>query len=46
MKTAAALGAEVVFIDLPHHALIRPHAGEPTPRTRPPTPAARATTTG
>src|SRR5918998_259789 len=25
MKTAAALGAEAVFIDLPHHALIRAH---------------------
>jgi hypothetical protein len=25
MKTAAAIGAEVVFIDLPHHALIKPH---------------------
>ena len=24
LKTAASIGAEVVFIDLPHHALIRP----------------------
>jgi hypothetical protein len=29
MKTAAAIGADVVFIDLPHHALLRPHADEP-----------------
>jgi hypothetical protein len=27
MKTAAALGAEVVFIDLPHYALVTPHNG-------------------
>jgi hypothetical protein len=26
MKTAAAIGAEAVFIDLPHHALIKPKA--------------------
>jgi len=25
MKTANTIGAEVVFIDLPHHALIQPH---------------------
>jgi hypothetical protein len=36
MKTAAAIGAEVVFIDLPHHALIkRPDSGE-APQTPPP----------
>lgn len=28
MKTAASLKAEVVFIDLPHHALIRRHQSE------------------
>ena len=31
MKTAAALGAEVVFIDLPHHALIRPQSADGDP---------------
>lgn len=29
MKTAAALGAEVVLIDLPHHALIKPREAAP-----------------
>src|SRR5262245_50677851 len=29
MKTAAAIGAEVVFIDLPHHAMIRGPAAAP-----------------
>lgn len=28
MKTAAAIGAEVVFIDLPHYALVKPKRGE------------------
>jgi hypothetical protein len=37
MKTAAALGAEVVFIDLPHHALIpRREAGDADGPHRPP----------
>jgi hypothetical protein len=27
MKLAAGLGAEVVFIDLPHHAMVKPRAG-------------------
>jgi hypothetical protein len=42
MKTAAAVGAEVVFIDLPHHALIkRPGADEGADEApRAPTPAA------
>jgi hypothetical protein len=31
MKTATALGAEVVFIDLPYHATIRPHPLVPMP---------------
>jgi hypothetical protein len=36
MKTAAALGAEVVFIDLPYHALVkRPDSGD-APQTPPP----------
>jgi len=38
MKTATELGAEVVFIDLPHHALLKPKgtkevAEKPTPTT-------------
>lgn len=28
MRTAAEVGAQVVFMDLPHHALIRPHDAE------------------
>jgi hypothetical protein len=42
MKTAAAIGADVVFIDLPHYALVKPkqiEAGEAEP-ARPPPPAA------
>ncbi len=36
MKTAAEIGAEVVFIDLPHHAqIVRNEPGEPPPK-RPP----------
>jgi hypothetical protein len=31
MKTAAALKADVVFIDLPHHALVRRHEPEAAP---------------
>lgn len=38
MKTASAVGAEVVFIDLPHHALIRPRGGVEAPRQPPPAP--------
>ncbi|MCI0700916.1 MAG: DUF5682 family protein [Planctomycetia bacterium] len=37
MKTAAAIDAEVVFIDLPHHALVRRHAPAPAPAGPPPT---------
>ena len=29
MKLAAAIGAEVVFIDLPHHALVKPKSERP-----------------
>ena len=36
MKTAAALGAEVVFIDLPHHALIHPRTDDGEPPAPPP----------
>ena len=36
MKTAAAIGADVVFIDLPHHALIKPRTQEEQPAKRPP----------
>jgi hypothetical protein len=39
LKTATSLGAEVVFIDLPHHALIRPRPADPELQL-PPTPAA------
>lgn len=38
MQTAAKIGAEVVFIDLPHHALIQPI--EPASESPPPPPAA------
>ncbi len=38
MKTAATIGAEVVFIDLPHHALIRPSSTDEAPKRPPPTP--------
>ncbi len=31
IKVAAEVGAEVVFIDLPHHALIRPAGGDEPP---------------
>ncbi len=31
MKTAAALGAEVVFIDLPHYALVKPKGAADAP---------------
>ncbi len=43
MKAAAAIKADVVFIDLPHHAMIRPHT-ENVPAAPPagPTPPARA----
>ncbi len=34
MKTAAAIGAEAVFVDLPHHALVQRHT--PTPGGRQP----------
>jgi hypothetical protein len=39
MKTAAEIGAEVVFIDLPHHALVKPHeeGDEDAAPTPPPT---------
>jgi hypothetical protein len=37
MKTAEAIGAEVVFIDLPHHALVKPRTGD---KDSPPAPAA------
>src|SRR5205823_2474692 len=36
MRTAAALGAEVVFIDLPHHALVKRPAPGDAPQTPPP----------
>lgn len=36
MKTAAAIGAEVVFIDLPHHALIKPRSSSDIPAKPPP----------
>jgi hypothetical protein len=39
MKTAAALGTEVVFIDLPHHALVKPK-GTDDADAKPPPPAA------
>jgi hypothetical protein len=42
MQAAAALGAEVVFIDLPHYALIRRKADEPEAEPRQPPPAATA----
>ncbi len=37
MKSAAAIKADVAFIDLPHHALLRPHEpdGEHRPQTAP-----------
>jgi hypothetical protein len=35
IKTAAALGAEVVFIDLPHHALIKPKCTDDAKKTPP-----------
>lgn len=39
MKTAAEIGADVVFIDLPHHAqIVRNDPGEPAPKRPPPTP--------
>jgi hypothetical protein len=38
MKTARSLGAEVVFIDLPHHALVEPKRSAPEPAK--PTPSA------
>ncbi|HKB01801.1 MAG TPA: DUF5682 family protein [Gemmataceae bacterium] len=31
MKAAAAIGADVVFIDLPHHALVRPKQDDQAP---------------
>ena len=42
MRTAKEIGAEVVFIDLPHHALVKPHEegdeeGPPAAPQRPPT---------
>ncbi len=40
MKTAAALGAEVVFVDLPHHALIRPRPVDGIDTPAPPPPSA------
>ncbi len=38
MKTAAALGAEVVFIDLPHHALVKPRGASEVAAKPPPAP--------
>ncbi len=39
MKTAADLGAEVVFIDLPHHALIKPRSASSEASRSDPTPS-------
>jgi hypothetical protein len=39
MKTAAALGAEVVFIDLPHYALLGPRGTHDVPARPSPAPA-------
>ncbi|MCE9563203.1 MAG: DUF5682 family protein [Planctomycetes bacterium] len=36
MKTANTIGAEVVFIDLPHHALIQPHDSAEKEKSTPP----------
>lgn len=36
MMTAAAIGAEVAFIDLPHHALIKPRVASAEERAKPP----------
>jgi hypothetical protein len=36
MKAAATLKAEVVFIDLPHHALVRPNDPNAAPQPQPP----------
>src|SRR3954453_22006232 len=35
-KTAAAIGAEVVFIDLPHYALVKPRGADDGPPPAPP----------
>jgi hypothetical protein len=36
MKTAVVIGAEMVFVDLPHYALIRPQGSAEGPKTPPP----------
>lgn len=37
MKLAASIGAEVAFIDLPHHALVKPRSGDSTEKPPPAT---------
>lgn len=47
MRAAAESGAEVVFVDLPHHALIKPHTkGDAPPLPEPPNEDRLITTSG